>query len=159
MLFFVKTHMQTKDFIYVPIKTNNMKYEEMLNKARKELPKSVLKEAERFEIPVVKGHIEGNKTIITNFYQIAAHLHREPSHMFKYILKELATPGELEKTRAVLGRKVSSMKIAEKIRAYVNEFVLCPECKKPDTVLEKEGKVLFIRCMACGAKHPVKAKF
>ena len=36
---------------------------------------------------------------------------------------------------------------------------LCPECKKPDTKLEKEGRVIFIRCMACGAKHPVKSKF
>jgi len=130
----------------------------MLDKGRKELPKSVLKEAERFEVPAVKGHIEGNKTIITNFYQIADYLHRKPEHLFKYILKELATPGELEKTRAVLGRKVFSQKIAEKINSYVNEFVLCPECKKPDTKLEKDDRIIFIRCMACGAKHPVKSK-
>ena len=130
----------------------------MLDKGRKDLPKSVLKEAERFEIPAVKGHIEGNKTIITNFHQIAAYIHRKPEHMFKYILKELATPGELEQARAVLGRKVSSQRISEKIQAYVNEFVLCPECKKPDTKIEKEDRVLFIRCMACGAKHPIKSK-
>jgi translation initiation factor 2 subunit 2 len=136
-----------------------MEYEEMLDKARKELPKSVLKEAERFEIPPIKGHIEGNKTIITNFHQIATYIHRKPEHLFKYLLKELATPGELEATRAVLGRKVGSGVIAEKIRVYVEEFVLCPECKKPDTKLEKEDRILFIRCMACGAKHPVKSRF
>lgn len=135
-----------------------MDYEKMLDKARKDLPKSVLKEAERFEIPAIKGHIEGNKTIITNFHQITSYIHREPEHLFKYILKELATPGELEKTRAVLGRKVSAAAIAEKIRNYVNEFVICSECKKPDTKIEKEGKVTFIRCMACGARHPVKSK-
>jgi len=135
-----------------------MNYEEMLDKGRKELPKAVLNEAERFEVPAIKGHIEGNKTIITNFHQITTYLHRKPEHMFKYILKELATPGELEKTRLVLGRKVSAALIAEKIRNYVNEFVLCPECKKPDTQIEKEDRVTFIRCMACGARRPIKSK-
>lgn len=130
----------------------------MLEKGRKELPKSVLKEAERFEVPAVTGHIEGNKTILTNFFQIAQYINREPEHLFKYILRELATPGELEKARAVLGRKVYSQAIDEKIKNYVNEFVICPVCKKPDTKLEKEDRVSFIRCMACGAKEPVKSK-
>ena len=133
-----------------------MEYEQLLEKAYKEV--KPIKAGERFEIPKVKGHVEGNKTIITNFNQIAVYLRRKPEHLFKYILKELATPGELEKTRAVLGRKVGAGIVAAKIQAYVNEFVLCPECKKPDTKIEKEGKVTFIRCMACGSRHPVKSK-
>lgn len=128
----------------------------MLDKARRELPKSVLKEPERFEIPRVKGHIQGNRTVISNFYQIAAALHRPPEHLFKFILRELATPGELKKSAAIIGRKITAERINIKIEQYVNEFVLCPECKKPDTQLYKEGRITFIRCMACGAKHPVK---
>jgi translation initiation factor 2 subunit 2 len=135
-----------------------MEYEEMLEKARNNLPSSVLKEAERFEVPKVKGMIEGNKTIITNFYQIADYIHRSPEHLFKYILKELATPGELEAARVVLGRKVSAQAVNGKINDYVEEFVICSECRKPDTKLEKEGKVVFLRCLACGARQPVKSK-
>ena len=52
-----------------------MDYEEMLKKGRSELPESV-HNAERFEIPNVLGHIEGNKTIISNFIQIAGVLGR-----------------------------------------------------------------------------------
>jgi len=133
-----------------------MEYEKLLDKARKELPKSVLKEPERFEMPKVKGHIQGNRPVISNFYQIAAALHRPPEQMFKFILRELATPGELKKNAAILGRKISADRINAKIEKYVNEFVLCPECKKPDTQLYKEDRITFIRCMACGAKHPVK---
>ena len=70
-----------------------MDYEKMLEKARKELPESVLK-TERFEIPKVKGHIQGNRTIISNFNQIAKTLRREPEHLLKFVLKELAAPGE-----------------------------------------------------------------
>ena len=38
------------------------------------------------------------------------------------------------------------------------EFVLCKECKKPDTELLKEDRLLFIHCLACGAKHSVRSK-
>jgi translation initiation factor 2 subunit 2 len=132
-------------------------YEKLLNKARKELPESVLK-VERFEIPKVRGHIQGNRTILSNFHQIAAVLRREPEHLLKFILKELATPGELKKNALIIGAKVSAAKINEKIEKYANIFVICPECKKPDTQFVKEDGVLFIKCLACGAKHPIKAK-
>ena len=129
----------------------------MLEKARKELPESMLK-TERFEIPKVRGHIQGNRTIISNFNQIAGILRREPEHLLKFVLKELATPGEIKKTAVIIGRKVSASAINEKIQKYADEFVLCHECKKPDTQLIKEDKIMFIKCLACGARHPVKAK-
>ena len=132
-------------------------YEKLLDKGRKELPKSVLK-AERFEIPKVKGHIQGNKTVISNFHQIAGVLRREPEHLLKYVLKELAAPGELKKNALIVGAKIGAAKINEKIKQYADTFVICSECKKPDTKLMKEEKVLFMKCQACGAKHPIKAK-
>ena len=135
-----------------------MEYEKMLEKARKQLPESVLK-TERFEIPKVKGHIQGNRTIISNFNQIASVLRREPEHLLKFVLKELAAPGEIKKTGVlIIGRKVSAVNVNEKIQKYANEFVICPECKKPDTKLIKEDKILSIKCLACGAKHIVKSK-
>ncbi len=134
-----------------------MDYEELLKRAKKELPNSA-KETSRFEIPLVRGHIQGNRTIISNFNQIAAALRREPEHLLKYVLKELATPGEIKKKGVIFGRKVSASMINEKIQQYAKEFVICKECKRPDTKLVKEERVLFIRCLACGARHPVKTK-
>lgn len=128
----------------------------MLKKARDEMPKSVF-ESERFEIPNVKGHIQGNKTVISNFNVIANTLGRRPQHILKYILKELATPGSLNKGYLVLGAKVPASRINEKIRKYASEFVLCPDCGKPDTKIIKEGAVSYMKCQACGAKHPVKS--
>jgi translation initiation factor 2 beta subunit (eIF-2beta)/eIF-5 len=55
-----------------------MNYEDMLNEAREKLPQTV-KATTRFEIPNVRGQIEGNKTIISNFFQIADVLGRSPS--------------------------------------------------------------------------------
>jgi len=136
----------------------NMDYEQLLEKARKELPESSLKN-ERFEIPNVKGHIQGNKTIVSNFLQIASILGRDPSHILKYILKELATPGEIKKSGSVIiGTKISASRINEKIKQYAKEFVFCPECNKPDTKIIKENRLIFIKCSACGAKRVVKSK-
>ena len=130
----------------------------MLKKAREGLPKSVF-EKERFEIPKVRGHVQGNRTILSNFLQIADVLRRDVGHLLKYILKELATPGEIKKSGSVIvGAKVSASRINEKIRKYTNEFVLCADCGKPDTKIEKDGKFMFLKCHACGAKHPIKAK-
>lgn len=132
-------------------------YKKMLEKARKNLPKKIL-ETERFEIPAVKGHIQGNKTIINNFNQVASALHRKPEHLLKFILKELATPGELKTTGLLLGRRISSEQINEKIKKYVEEFVVCKECKKPDTKLLNEEGIVSMKCMVCGAKHPVRSR-
>ena len=112
----------------------------------------------RFEIPKIEGHFEGKKTILTNFFQIASHLRRKPEHFQKYLLKELAAAGQKEGDRLVLNNKVPSAKINQKIESYVKEFVLCKECKKPDTELTKEDRLTFIHCLACRAKHSVRGK-
>jgi len=131
-------------------------YEKMLEKGLKNLPEST-SSTERFEIPKVNGHIEGNKTIVTNFFQIADILRREPEHLLKFLLKELATPGTLKEKRLILGRKISSAQINERIEKYAKIFVICKECGKPDTQLLKEDKIMTLKCTACGAKHPVRA--
>jgi len=130
----------------------------LLKRARENLPESVF-EKERFEIPKARGHLEGNKTVISNFIQIASTLRRPVEHLLKFILKELATPGEIKRSGLlVLGAKVPASRINEKIRQYAYEFVLCPECSKPDTEMIREGEFMFLKCTACGNKKPIKSK-
>jgi len=133
------------------------KYEKLLNEAYKNV-KQVDSSSGRFEIPKIEGHFEGKKTILTNFSQIVSYIRRKPEHFQKFILKELAVSGQREGDRLVLNMKVSSEKINQKIEQYVKEFVLCKECKKPDTELIKEDRLTFIHCLACGAKHSVRGK-
>ncbi len=132
-------------------------YEKLLEKAYTEV-KGVKTSGERFEIPKVKGHFEGKKTVLTNFFQIASHVRRKPEHFLKFILKELAAAGTADGDRLILNIKVPSSKINQKIEEYVKEFVLCKECKKPDTELIKQDRLTFVHCLACGAKHPVRSK-
>jgi len=132
-------------------------YEKLLEEAHKKI-KKIEGNGERFEIPKIKGHFEGKKTILTNFLQIASYLRRKPEHFQKFLLKELATSGNIEGDRLILNNKIPSAKINAKIEEYVKEFVLCKECKKPDTELIKEDRLTFVHCLACGAKHSVRGK-
>ena len=134
-----------------------MDYEELLNQAYKKI-KKVETSSERFEIPKVEGHIEGKKTILTNFLQIGSYLRRPVEHLQKFLLRELATPGQMEGDRLVLNNKIQSAKINQKIEQYTDEFVLCRECRKPDTEIIKEDRFSFIHCLACGAKHSIRNK-
>jgi translation initiation factor 2 subunit 2 len=143
------------NFIYKARLPFLMEYESMLNKAREALPEIVSVRA-RFEIPEVKGHVQGNKTLISNFIQICSILHRNQAHVLKYLLKELATSGDVSNSLLVLNRKVLSENINQKIRQYANTFVLCPMCGKPDTKIILEKDVSFLKCQACGAKRHIK---
>lgn len=129
----------------------------MLTRGKSKLPETSVA-TERLTIPNVTGHLEGNKTVISNFLQIANILRRNPEHLLKYISRETAAKGEIKKQLLVFNTKIQSQKINEKIQQYIEEFVTCKECGKPDTKLTKEGIVTFMRCQACGAKHSVKSK-
>ena len=132
-----------------------MDYEKMLEQGMSKLPETAIV-TERFEIPKAKGHIQGNKTVITNFNSIVEAFRRDKDHILKFLLRELATPGQLDGPRLVLGRKVSSVLINQKIKQYAGLYVLCSSCGKPDTqIIEKEG-VTSIRCSACGAQKKIK---
>lgn len=136
---------------------NNETYEKLLEQAYNQL-KPIEASRERFEIPNIEGHIEGTKTILTNLSQIASYLRRNQDHLLKFLLKELATSGSIKNGRVILQRKLPSLKINEKIQDYAKEFVICSQCKKPDTELIKEKSFLFIHCLACGAKSSVRAR-
>src|SRR3989338_5548890 len=129
-------------------------YEALLKEAKKKLPQSSVK-TERFEIPRVQGHLEGNKTVISNFTQILSVFQRDEAQLLKYLQRELATPAKVENQRLVLGRKLSSALINEKVDQFAADFVICKECGKPDTKLLKEDRLFSLKCTACGAKQPV----
>jgi len=131
-------------------------YEQLLTKAEKELPEKSV-DYQRFKLDKVKGHLEGNKTIIINLKQIAKQLERDVNHLLKYLFRELATPGKLLGSRVVFGSKLPASLINKKIKKYLSEFVICSECGKPDTKLIEVDGISYLKCMACGTKKPVKS--
>jgi len=132
-----------------------LNYEELLEKAYEQMPEKV-ESKERFEVPEPVIEISGKKTILRNFLQIASVLRRDQKHFSTYLFKELATMGSIEGNMLVFQGRIPPELIRKKILDYVNEFVICKECKNPDTKLIKEGRLYFIRCEACGCRYPVR---
>jgi translation initiation factor 2 subunit 2 len=119
------------------------------------LPKKA-ENKKRFTVPEVEFEFSGNKTIFKNFLAIANILRRNPAHLSKYLLKELATSGSIEGSTLVFQRKLPSNLLQEKLNSYIKKFVYCKVCGEPDTKLVKENRITFLVCEACGAKYPVE---
>lgn len=132
-----------------------MDYEELLKRAKKNMPQ--FNATARFETPLAVVAVVKRQTSIKNFIDISKTLRREPSHMAKFLFKELAIPGAITGNELVLQGKISSMIINQRIKDYVNEYVICRECGKPDTSLHKEDYFTVLKCEACGARRTLKS--
>ncbi len=131
-------------------------YEELLEKAMKELPTEIVRR-DRFEIPKVSVQREGSRTIIKNFSNVAKAINRSEEHLYRYIVKSLGTAGFIEAGRVILQGKFTEDEVQKEVNDYVKTYVLCKECQAPDTEFVREERVLFVKCLACGAKHPVRS--
>ena len=133
-----------------------MEYEKMLDRLYLSIPQEALSK-ERFEMPEVHSFIQGNKTFIKNFSQILKTIRREEKHILKYLTKECATAANVEEGgRLVLNSKFRQEQLQKIFNNYINDFVLCHTCKKPDTKIVELQGVKVLKCEACGATSPVK---
>jgi len=130
-------------------------YKEMLEEARNKISTNVAK-VSRLEVPESRVEIQGNRTFIANFIDITNNIRRDPKHLAKYLFRELAKPGHIDGNRLVLQGKVIKSLIDDKIKNYIKEFVYCQECNRPDTHFEKEERIIFLKCEACGAKQVLR---
>lgn len=126
-------------------------YDKLLDRAIEQLPQKVF-ETKRFTVPKAYSVIQGNRTIIQNFKEIAEALNRDPQHLLKFLLRELGTAGNLEGSRAIMQGKFTHYLINDRIDDYVNKFIMCHECNRPDTRIIREDRIFLLKCEACGAK-------
>jgi len=135
------------------MKTN---YRELLKRAHSQLPPEVF-ERKRFEIPKVRSGTIGMRTIIVNYKEIADALNRDPLHLLRYLSREMATAGAIDGVRAIFQGKFHSDTLYRLIERYVEEVVMCPICKRPDTKIVKEKRLSFLACDACGARSSIRS--
>jgi translation initiation factor 2 subunit 2 len=132
-------------------------YENLLKKAYSSITE-ISESSERFNVPEVKAYIEGKTTILENFADVADKVRRDPDHMMKYLLGELGTSGKIDSSRAIFNGKFEIALIRTIVKNYVDDYVICSECGKPDTRLVKDERVLILRCDACGGHRPVRKR-
>lgn len=133
-----------------------LSYEQMLERLYTQIPKKSL-EKERFEFPRVESFIQGPKTYVKNFTQLIKVMRREdPKDLLKFLTKESAAPAKPEGDRLVIVGKFSEKQINDWFTRFLEEFVLCKECGKPDTHYVEHNGVRQLKCEACGAISPLR---
>lgn len=131
-------------------------YEQLLDRAFAQLP-SLSAEKSDFKIPEADSIVQGTKTIIRNFAQIADVARRSEEDIAKYMTKELAAPVSVSEHTLKISTKVQGSVLNEKLRKYFQTYVICKECHKPDTHIDgMERGYETIVCEACGARYTVK---
>lgn len=134
-------------------------YEALLKRLQDKLGNTARKARSRLEIPAPQIIWVGKKTIFRNFMEFPKALRRDPEKFLLYLNKELASAGYIAGERVIfLGRKTPSS-FQALIDRYVKDYIQCPVCGSPDTHTEKNKKVAFLICEACGAKSSIKGKY
>ncbi len=134
-------------------------YEMLLSRLRDKLGNTTKKQASRLELPTPQIIWVGQRTIFRNFMDFPKALNRDPEKLLLYLNKELASAGYIAGERVIfLGRKEPSS-FGALIDRYVKDYLICPVCGSPDTRTEKNKKLGFLLCEACGAKSSIKGNY
>ncbi len=131
-------------------------YVELLDRAFSKLP-SLSAEKSDFVIPKAEVLSEGVKTIIRNIAQIADRARRSEEEISRYVSKELSVPVSVSEHRMIISGRFNPDDINRKVTRYFELYVICKECKKPDTKLVQAEKGLYLVCEACGARYWIKS--
>ncbi len=140
-------------------KAQSAEYDALLKRLQDKMGTGAKKATSRLEIPEPQIIWVGQKTIFRNFMDFPKALRRDPEKILLYLNKELASAGYIQGERVIfLGRKTPSS-FGALIDRYVKDYVVCPVCGSPDTRTEKNKKLGFLICEACGAKSSIKGNY
>jgi translation initiation factor 2 subunit 2 len=130
-------------------------YNELLKRACAQMPEVSIKR-ERLEFPRIIMNTVGMRTIIYNFKDITNALDRDPQHILKFLTREMATAATFHDSRAIFQGKFQRESFERLLNRYMESYVTCPVCKRPDTKIVKDKRLSFLVCNACGAKSAIK---
>lgn len=138
---------------------SKLDYEKLLKRLQEKSGYTARKDVSRLEVPVPQIIWIGQRTIFRNFMDFPKALRRDPEKLLLYLNKELASAGYIAGERVIfLGRKEPSS-FGALIERYVKDYVICPVCGSPDTRTEKNKKLGFLLCEACGARSSIKGNY
>ncbi|HVL48832.1 MAG TPA: translation initiation factor IF-2 subunit beta [Candidatus Thermoplasmatota archaeon] len=133
-------------------------YESLLMRARAKVP-AIAGTGERFQMPPADILQEGKITVVRNFAELLEKMNRTADQVVPLLLREIGIAGNFEPGagRLVLQGRVPDRSIEERLAKYVETYVICGECGRPDTHLVREERTLVVKCDACGGHRPVRA--
>ena len=114
----------------------------------------------RYKMPRITAKVEGRgngiKTVLTNIIEISQSLNREAPEITKFFGCEIGsqTTYAADTERAVVNGAHNPPDLQNHLGKYIELFVLCKQCRLPETSYRVKGGVIFQKCAACGSKDP-----
>ena len=113
-----------------------------------------MQQSSSVSINALKVKSENKKTYISEFTKLCAELNRPQLEVMNYIRDELqASISISEKGDAVVIGMYKQHKINEKVKKYIEEHVMCSQCKSLNTEIKKIDRVHTMCCNKCSAKR------
>ncbi|KAG8747871.1 hypothetical protein FRC10_010490 [Ceratobasidium sp. 414] len=117
----------------------------------------------RYKMPSLLTKIEGKgngiKTVIPNMSDISRALSRPPTYPTKFFGCELGAQTSFDEKgdRYIVNGAHDASRLRELLDAFIDKFVLCAECKNPETdlIIVPRTEDIFRDCKACGARTGV----
>ena len=132
-------------------------YDKLLDRARSQVPEDAFKKSgERFQVPAVQLLLQGNRSIWQNFQEIINILNRPGKEVLKFVSGQIGTAGSIEGGNALFNGKFNVEQVTEVLNRYIESYVTCPVCTRPDTDILKEGQAYYLSCSACGARTSIR---
>ena len=101
----------------------------------------------------IEGKGNGIKTVVVNLSNVADQLARPPSYVIKYFGFELGAQTNIDPKddRWIINGAHEAGKLQEYLDGFIAKFVLCKDCKNPETVINVKDGDILLDCKACGA--------
>lgn len=108
-------------------------------------------------ITAYENRPNGIQTQVVNLREVAGILRTDPLYILKHWEYAFGVPAELHE-RAGSGKLIGKLTTAilqESLDRFIDMFLLCGNCKYPESVLIAKRGQLWSICNACGAKLPL----
>jgi len=104
----------------------------------------------------IEGRGNGIKTVLVNIVDVCKQLRTQPDWVTKFFGMENGALSRFDPKRLVgiVNGAHQASEFQKDLKTYVNDFILCPQCKLPElqTKVDAKKALLMQKCMSCNWK-------
>ncbi len=96
--------------------------------------------------------------MISNFNDIVKIINRQIEHVHSFFVTELKAVCSIDSMcRMIIKGKFGQRQIKSIFRKYIDDYVICNSCNKPNTTLIKDSitRIYFLKCEICLSSRSV----
>ena len=115
----------------------------------------------RYKMPRILAKVEGRgngiKTVLVNVTDLGTSLNREAPEITKFFGCEIGsqTSFSADTDRAIVNGAHTAQDLQTHLCRYIENFVLCENCRLPETHYKIKAGAISQKCLACGHKSAV----